>query len=78
MFKTYTGIAPQNMNEVFPQNYALNYNLRCHPKFPSRVINAVHFGSDSLKFLGPKIWEMLPLDLKNPDSLYPCKSGIEN
>ena len=78
MFKTYTGIAPQIMTEVFPKNYALNYNLRCHPKFPSRVINAVHLGSDSLKFLGPKIWEMLPLDLKNSDSLYPCKSGIKN
>ena len=32
-------------------------------------------GSESLSFLGPKIWEMLPLDLKNSDSLDSFKSG---
>ena len=53
MFKTYTGMAPQIMNEVFPRNYPLNYNLRRHPEFASRAINTVHYGSESLSFLGP-------------------------
>ena len=39
MFKTYTEMAPQIMNEVFPRNYTLNYNLCCHPEFASRAIN---------------------------------------
>ena len=90
MFKTYTGIAPQIMNKVFPRNCTLNYNLRCHPEFASRGINTVHYGSESLSFLGPKIWEMLPVDLgrkiwemlpvdlKNSDSLDSFKSGIKN
>ena len=78
MFKTYTGMAPQIMNEVFPRNYILNYNLRRHPEFASRAINTVHYGSESLSFLGPKIWEMLPVDLKNSDSLDSFKSGIKN
>ena len=30
------------MNEVFPRNYTLNYNLRCHPEFASRGNNTVH------------------------------------
>ena len=64
MFKTYTGMAPQVMNEVFPKNYTLNYNLGRHPEFASRAISTVHYGSESLSFLGPKIWKMLPLDLK--------------
>ena len=64
MFKTYAGMAPQIMNEVFPRNYTLNYNLRLHPEFASRAINTVHYGSESLSFLGPKIWEMLPVDLR--------------
>ena len=46
MFKTYTGMGPQIMNEVFPGNYALNYNLRRHPKFASRAINTVHYSSE--------------------------------
>ena len=74
MFKTYTGMAPQITNEVFPRNYALNCNLHRRPKFASRAINTVHFGSESLSFLGPKIWEMLSLDLKNSDSLDSFKS----
>ena len=76
MFKTCTGIAPQVMNEVFPRNCALNCNL-CHPEFASRAINAAHYGSESLSFLGPKMWEILPLDLKNSDSLDSFKSGIK-
>ena len=31
-----------------------------------------------LGFLGPKIWEMLPLDLKNSDFLDSFKSEIKN
>ena len=78
MVKTYKEMTPQIMNEVFPRNYALNYNLRRHPEFASRTINTVHYGSESLSFLGPKIWKMLPVDLKNSDSLDSFKSGIKN
>ena len=78
MLKTYTGITPQIMNEVFPRNCALNCNLRRHHEFASRAINTVHYGSRSLSFLGPKIWEMLPLDLKNSDSLDSFKSRVKN
>ena len=38
----------------------------------------VLYDSESLSFLGPKIWEMLPLDLKNSHSLDSLKSGIKN
>ena len=77
MLKTFTGITPQIMNEVFARNCALNCNLSRHPEFASRVINTVHYDSGSLSFLGPKIWEMLPLDLKNSDSTDSFKSGIK-
>ena len=38
IFETYR--APQIMNEVFPRNYDLNYNLRRHLEFASRAIMA--------------------------------------
>ena len=78
MFKIYTGMAPQIMNEVFPRNYTVNHNLRRHPEFASGAINTVQYGSESLSFLGPEIWEVLPTDLKNSDSLDSFKSGIKN
>ena len=71
-------MAPEIMNEVFLRNLALSYNLRRHPEFASRTIYAFHYGSKSLNFLGVKIWEMLPYDLKNSDSLDSFKSRIKN
>ena len=70
-------MTPQIMNEIFPRNYALNYNLRRYPEFASRAIDAIHYGSESLSFLGRKIWEMLPLDLKSSDSLGSFKLEIK-
>ena len=78
MLKTYMGMAPQIMNKVVPRNYALNYNLCRHPELPSSTINTFHYGSESLSFLGPKIWEILLLDLKNSDGLDSFKSRIKN
>ena len=71
-------MTPQIMNEVFARNCALNYNLRRRCEFASRAINIAHYGSESLSFLGPKIWEMLPLDLKTSDFLDSFKSRIKN
>ena len=48
-------MASQIMNEFFPRNYALNYDLGRRPEFASRAINTVHYGSESLRFLGPTI-----------------------
>ena len=78
MFKTCREIAPQFMNEVFPRNCFFNYNLPRHSEFASRATNTIHYGLESLSFLRPKIWEMLPLNLKNSDSLDSFKSGITN
>ena len=71
-------MVPPIINEVFPRSHNLNYNLRRHPEFTSGAINTVHYGSELLRFLGPKIWEMLSLDLENSDSLDSFKSGIKN
>ena len=68
MIETYTGIATQIMNEVFPRNGTFNYNLRRHLEFASQAINTVHYGLESRSFLKPEIWEMLPLEQKNSDS----------
>ena len=74
--------APIHQNNLrkfnLPRNCDLNYNLHCHPEFASRAIDTVHYGSESLSFLVPKIWKMLPLDLKNSESLDSFKSGIKN
>ena len=54
-------MTPQIMNEVFPRNYTLIYNLRRHPEFASKAINTVHYGSESLSILEPagKCWLLI-------------------
>ena len=74
MFKTYVGMAPKIMYEIFPRNYALNYNLRRYPEFASRAVDRIHYGSESLSFLGSFL---LPVDLKSSDSLDSFKLEIK-
>ena len=59
MFKIKNNMAPEFLNEIF-QNRALPYNLRTNSNFSSRQVQSVYHGTESLSFLGPKIWELIP------------------
>ena len=52
------------------------YNLRFQPEFRTRPIRTVHYGSNSLRFLGPKTWEIVPLELKRCERVDVFKSKI--
>ena len=67
MFKIKNNMAPEFLNEIF-QNRALLYNLRTNSNFSSRRVNPVYHGTESLSFLGPKIWELVPEDTKQSKS----------
>ena len=69
-------MAPESLNEIF-QNRALLYNLRTKPNFSSRQVHSVHHGTESLSFLGPKIWELVPEDTKQSESLKIFKNNIK-
>ena len=56
------------LNEMF-QNRTLPYNLRTKSNFSSRQVHAVYHGTESLSFLGPKMWELVPEDTKQSESL---------
>ena len=42
------------LNEVFPLKPPSNYNWRNQPEFTVRPIKTVHYGLNSLAYLGPK------------------------
>ena len=69
-------MAPEFLNEIF-QNRALLYNLRTNSNFSSRQVNPVYHGTESLSFLGPKIWELVPEDTKQSESLQIFKNKIK-
>lgn len=65
MFNVYRGSASNILNEVISLNSESSYSLRNQQTFVTRPIHAVHYASNSLSYLVPKIWEMVPSNTKN-------------
>ena len=57
------GLTPQLVKELFPLSTRA-CNLRSTYEFKLENVKAVHYGNNSLSFLGPKIWELVPLEIK--------------
>ena len=51
------------LTEIFPQKES-NYSLRNSTTLQGRSIKAVIYGSETVSSLGPKIWNILPTELK--------------
>ena len=45
--------------------------------FSSRNVRTVQYGTETLTYLGPKIWKQLPNDIKESDSLSQFKRKIK-
>ena len=83
MYKVFNGMSPELMNDVFQKNsnkFTANVsaNTRAHSSFynhsnPRTVKN----GLETLRSLGPKIWEMLPNDIKDSSSWPLFKAKIK-
>ena len=62
LYKVAYGLAPKIMNLIFP--------LNVHSKYPgendfvSRNVKTVSHGTETLAHLGPKIWSIIPNDMK--------------
>ena len=78
IFKVKLGVAPQIMNELFRFNSNSDYDLRSGDTLIRRNVHSVHYGMETISTLGPKIWNLLPSDIKNSISLSSFKSKIRN
>ena len=76
IYKTVNGLAPIIMNTIF-EIKDIECNLRNKINFKPRRINSVRYGIDSLTYLGPKIWNIVPEDLKKSESLNVFKTKIK-
>ena len=76
MYKIKNDMAPELLNAIF-QNRTLPYNLRTNLSFSVRQVHSVYHGTESLSFLGPKIWELVPEDIKQSESLEIFKNKIK-
>ena len=57
------------MNNIFKLKADNSYNLRQVSEFSRPMVKSVYHGTESISYLGPKIWDMLPEKLKSIDNL---------
>ena len=66
------------MNGVFIKNNNVSYNLRNPNPLKGRNVNAVRYGKETISYLAPKIWEIIPKHIKESKSLDIFKQRIRN
>ena len=65
------------IKDNFPLSENSRYNTRNKRAFHSREIKTVHFGSETLSHLAPKIWELVPEEIKKLESVASFKNAIK-
>ena len=68
IYKVLHGFSSPILNDIFvpvsrPYTFHRNYKLQ------RRRVNSVTYGSESVSFLGPNIWDLIPSDIKSSQSL---------
>ena len=76
IYKTKSGNAPSFMKEIFMEKVP-SYGLRdggniCLPK-----VKTMRFGTETVRFLGQKLWRTLPTEIKESESLSVFKRKIK-
>ena len=68
MFQIKHGHSPEIVSDIFAQT-TQHYNFRQNRDFRIRSVKSVYYGSESISYLGPKIWEMVSAKIKETNSL---------
>ena len=69
MYKIADDMSPKIMSEVFKLRDTPCYNLWQTSQFSTDPIHSVYNETESASYLGPKIWEQIPAEIKNKVSL---------
>ena len=77
LYKVHHGLAPELMNGIF-KNRNVKYNFRKNSTFETRNIRSVYYGSETISFIGPKIWELLPSNIYDSENLNIFKLNIKS
>ena len=77
IYKVKNCLFPEITKEFFIFQENENYNLRSGTHLMNRNTHTAHFGTDTITNLGPKIWKLLPEEIKNPSSLLVLISRIK-
>ena len=74
---TTNGLSPIIMNEDFTFQENESYNLTSGINLPSRYMHTIHFGTDTIPSLGPKLWKLIPDKIKHASTFSGFKFKIK-
>ena len=77
IWKVKSGLSPEIMKEVFVCQKNENYDLRSGTHLANRYMHTAHFWTDTITNLGPKLWNLVPDEIKNATPLSVFKSRIK-
>ena len=75
LYKVYNNLSESFFSDLFTRN-TNNYNLRTTSDFLIPQINTVLKGSNSIRYFGPKIWNIIPHEIKYLNSFESFKKSI--
>ena len=74
MFNVYRSMSPPIFSELFRRR-DICYNLQSYFAVPN--VKSVFHGRESISYLGPKTWDIVPVELKQLTSLNAFKKDIK-
>ena len=77
MFKIHRGLSPEILRQTFVPKTS-SYNRCRNDIFEKQKVHSIFHGTESLPFLGPIIWDLVPVELKQSETLYSFKLKIRN
>ena len=78
MYKIFHGISPTIMNEIFTLKHQNQNKLRNWTYFDVPKARTVNHGFESVRYLGSKIWEIIPTYTKKLDTTEKLKIATKN
>ena len=78
MFKVKNELFPEIICDIFMQRINNHYNLRHINHFETPFVRTVYNGTESVSYLGPKIWDIVPEEYKTLNSLNGFKESVKN
>ena len=77
MYKRKNHVSPAFMSQIFVDNDR-SYNLRGQQDFCNHSARTVTYGTESIRVLGPKIWNLIPHEIRECNSLEVFSKWIKN
>ena len=64
-------------SDIFGCNSRANYDPRYQPKFSRPLVKSVFNGIETISYLGPRIWDLVLLKMKQKEPLTAFKKAIK-